>query len=267
MLWVKKRMASEEKYSGNKMSRTVFSESGLVLESGTYDEYENPVGDRFYYWENGAKEKIEHYKDVGDDSGYEKLVAVDLWDERGSKIDEALLPADCLPELDHGKCPWGDNNTWTAKTYFDPCHNCFDSIFEAPLERSLYNMLDLAARHLRERGDLIAFDGATDRVALLMTTPRRDDSGSSDQYYRLRVARDPCSKGMKECVIRATANLIRVPVVSGERVNAEMQLLDDDITQEVIELIRGEVERSNSDFASRNDKDHRLFPPMFNPFR
>jgi antitoxin component YwqK of YwqJK toxin-antitoxin module len=229
-------------------SEKMFDDTGTLLFEGHYDSNKVKVGVWNYYWQNGKRRMSEHY--ARGNNRYPSLVQVDVWDQLENTIDPALLPTSCLPQMDKGGCPWPNSRVFHADTFFDPCHNCIVAVFRAPLSfGELDAILGEVRMDLVSAGYVVAFSGATDRIALLLTSPKRSNNGANEEYYRVRLARDACTSGMTTCTIRVTANLVRAPVVAGKRNDAASLFIDDIRTQKIVDSVSSAVKQSDAEFS------------------
>jgi antitoxin component YwqK of YwqJK toxin-antitoxin module len=228
---------------------TTFDEQGRRLSEGSYRRGEK-IGTWVYYWENGNSRLSETYRAAPNSPSALDPTSLKLWDEDGVAVSESFVPLACLPPV-RGECAWPMPDVRVAKTFSDPCSTCLDAVFKAPLSRELFNIEEHVVRKLHERGKVIAFRGSTGDQLVVVAIPLRNELDKVDEFYRIRITRDVCRRGMSTCIIRSAIHLVRIPVVNDLRDMGQTQLTDDDLTSYLATYLDGQI-RESVELMSRN---------------
>jgi hypothetical protein len=229
---------------------TTFDQQGRKLSEGSYRRGEK-IGTWLYYWEGGNRRSAETYPDAPNSPSVLDPTSVKLWDEEGVAVAEWFIPLACLPSV-RGDCAWPMPDVRVAKTFSDSCSTCVDAVFKAPLSRELFDIEEHIVRKLHQRGKVIAFRGSTGDQLVVVTIALRNELDKVDEFYRIRVFRDACRRGMSTCVIRSAIHLVRIPVVHDLRDTSKTELTEDDLTSYLSNYLEAQI-RESVELMSRND--------------
>lgn len=251
---------------GNKVTSTVWTKEGMSTAAIYYtpegkittrgETIWKPgnapmqVGKWEYWWPSGAKRLVVEFE--GRDivvkrferprggNREPKALSLTAWDEDGHQLPASLLPIECSDLASSGDCPW---RTIAQKRKYHEVY--FPGAEVSTVMPDVLGLQGAILELFRERGLRLAYSGRSDRLVLVLTSPRSSASGDLSSYYRVRITRSANCPD-KWCEASLAAYRFDAPIHAGDIDWSKSKPVDDDITQRVVQLLDQEIVKAKN---------------------
>lgn len=205
------------------------------------------VGRLEYWWPNGSKRLVAEFEVTDVIAKQSKLyrtrkpkaLSLTAWDQDGNQLPASLLSGECFDLPSSGHC---SGRASGPKRKYREHWRAGATAVGSGVVPDVLGLHGAILELFRERGLRLAYSGRSDRVVLVLTSPRSSVSGDLSSYYRVRIAKSAdCPDSW--CEVSFTAFRLDAPIRAGNIDWSKSKPVDDEITQRLTELLDQEIAR------------------------
>lgn len=182
-----------------------------------------------------------------------------FWDDQGKPVSSTMLPLDCTELSDqNSSCAWKSvKREVTAFVGHNPGEVGMIAIVDLPLSgMTMYFLRENLLGALAKKSLPLAYEGTSDRVLLVLTSPLIDQQNKRASYYRFRISRSSDCSHQNKCQIDLSSYRIDAEVNSRGIQWGAATFADDDLTRYVADSVNSALDKFQEK-AERQDQDRK----------